>query len=341
MSNNLQQSSKRWDLSIEMLKAIAALLVMNSHMDAMYGEYSFLGTGGAIGDALFFFCSGYALFLSSREENFFNWYKRRIQRIYPSVLVVSLIGASYIMDQYHYSIFADMGTSWFIMCIFLYYALLYPIKRYAADHIRYVMLAVVVIIILWYFIIGVEPKSAGNIYGATYFKWSVYFLFMLFGAICGRCRVEPERLDIFHLRRTPNVFVSIGGVIISVVAFYAIFTYTGRDLRLEPYQLFSIIPLMSTCWFLWRFANTEFSVMMMHSKSIGYPLRFIGGLCLEILIGQAFIFTTRLNHIFPWNIPLIMIGVVLFAYIIRTLSRLLLQSFQKENYDWRAMVDPF
>ncbi len=35
MSNNLQQSSKRWDLSIEMLKAIAALLVMNSHMDAM------------------------------------------------------------------------------------------------------------------------------------------------------------------------------------------------------------------------------------------------------------------------------------------------------------------
>lgn len=35
MSNNLQQSSKRWDLSIEMLKAIAALLVMNSYMDAM------------------------------------------------------------------------------------------------------------------------------------------------------------------------------------------------------------------------------------------------------------------------------------------------------------------
>ena len=68
MSTPVTTSSKRWDLSIEMLKAIAALLVMNSHMDAMYGEYSFLETGGAIGDALFFFAPVMPCFLVAEKR---------------------------------------------------------------------------------------------------------------------------------------------------------------------------------------------------------------------------------------------------------------------------------
>ena len=77
------------DNGIEILKAFAALLVVNSHMEAMYADYGYLATGGAIGDALFFFCSGYTLFFD-RGGSFMNWYKRRISRIYPTVLVISL-----------------------------------------------------------------------------------------------------------------------------------------------------------------------------------------------------------------------------------------------------------
>jgi len=46
--------------------------------------YGMLATGGAIGDALFMFCSGYTLFWGSMKR-FDNWYKRRVNRIYPSV----------------------------------------------------------------------------------------------------------------------------------------------------------------------------------------------------------------------------------------------------------------
>lgn len=79
----------------------------------------------------------------------------------------------------------------------------------------------------------------------------------------------------------------------------------------------------------------------MNNKYAGSILRFIGGLCLEILLCQELVFTTELNHIFPWNIPLIMIAVILFAYVVRTLGRLVLQTFQNEDYDWRAMIAPF
>ena len=84
------------DFSIDVLKFLAAILITNSHMDLLYGDYSYLATGGALGDSLFFFCSGYTLFLG-RDASFFNWYKRRINRIYPTIFAgaaaAALLGA--------------------------------------------------------------------------------------------------------------------------------------------------------------------------------------------------------------------------------------------------------
>lgn len=51
------------DISIDIMKFFAVLAITNSHMELLYGDYSFLATGGAIGDVLFFFASGYTLFL--------------------------------------------------------------------------------------------------------------------------------------------------------------------------------------------------------------------------------------------------------------------------------------
>lgn len=81
------------DYSIDILKFLAVFLIINSHMDALYVKYGMLATGGAIGDVLFLFASGYTLLLSKRNLSFANWYKRRINRIYPSVFVCVLVGA--------------------------------------------------------------------------------------------------------------------------------------------------------------------------------------------------------------------------------------------------------
>ena len=50
------------DYSIDILKFFAVFLIINSHMDICYPKYSVLATGGAIGDCLFLFASGYTLF---------------------------------------------------------------------------------------------------------------------------------------------------------------------------------------------------------------------------------------------------------------------------------------
>lgn len=75
---------KTRDISIDVVKFLAVLLIINSHADICYVRFPMLATGGAIGDALFLFCSGYTLFWGGRNR-FDNWYKKRISRIYPSV----------------------------------------------------------------------------------------------------------------------------------------------------------------------------------------------------------------------------------------------------------------
>lgn len=52
---------KTRDISIDIVKFFAVFLIINSHADICYPKYSVLATGGAIGDALFLFCSGYTL----------------------------------------------------------------------------------------------------------------------------------------------------------------------------------------------------------------------------------------------------------------------------------------
>lgn len=80
------------DISIDILKFFAVLAITNSHMEMPYGKYSVLATGGAIGDALFFFASGFTIFLG-RIRSFDNYYKRRINRIYPTVFAWAIMSA--------------------------------------------------------------------------------------------------------------------------------------------------------------------------------------------------------------------------------------------------------
>ena len=88
----LMDAVKKRDVSIDILKFFAVILITNSHMAHLYVKFSALATGGAIGDVFFFFCSGFTLFLS-KQRRFDNYYKRRINRIYPTVFMWALLAS--------------------------------------------------------------------------------------------------------------------------------------------------------------------------------------------------------------------------------------------------------
>jgi len=63
----------------QFLRALAILLVINSHLDKYY-RIPYIGMGGAIGNSMFFFLSAFGLYLSQQKQsqNFKEWFTRRI-----------------------------------------------------------------------------------------------------------------------------------------------------------------------------------------------------------------------------------------------------------------------
>jgi peptidoglycan/LPS O-acetylase OafA/YrhL len=119
-----------------LLRALAALLIANSHIEAYYPVPQ-LAADGLLGDALFFFLSGYGLVRSDRNQarGFRDWYARRWARIYPSVLL-ALLGEYLLHAGWRdwawtdYVLNFGLGLRYvFVTQILAYYVVFYALMR--------------------------------------------------------------------------------------------------------------------------------------------------------------------------------------------------------------------
>lgn len=316
--------------SIDLLKFLAVLFITNSHFDEQYVYAKELATGGAIGDALFFFCSGYTLFIG-RLGRFDTWYKRRIRRIYPSIIAVSLLlSAIWGINRDIFRTFTQ-GGDWFVSCIMIYYVLLYGIRRYVINHLAWVYGAVCIIIMIWY-VWFFEPKDVVWMYKWNYFKWSFFFLPMLMGAQIGL--IEKEKGVV-----VPKLGETGAFLLLNTILFYGIQLLCECFPKWGFMQIVSLLPLLGTCYYLFRFCQTNEVLRMMQGRKAYFFVTVIGGLCLEIYLVQPMIRTTALNRLFPLNLLIIFFGIVVTAYICRSLARFFQQTFSSEDgYDWKKIV---
>lgn len=282
--------------------------------------------GGAIGDSLFFFISGFTLFLGSTPR-FDNWYKRRINRIYPTVFAWAILSCAVFGNDRNMLEIVWKGGGWFVSCIMLYYLAMYPIKRFAKNRL-WLAFGIVSAGVLALYLVGGYKDALYN--GTPYFNfnWSLYFLFMLFGAIIG---TKWKELDFSHTKA--NLAALIG----CVVLFYGIQWAVNRFALAEQLRILSVVPLFGIAWFLFKVCNSAALVRVFNHKAAGFAIRTIGSLCLEIYIVQFSLFTTRMNHLFPLNILIMFLIIFFAAYILRCCARIFAQTFREADYDWREV----
>lgn len=315
------------DIGIDIIKFLAALLITNSHMRALYPEsLSVLATGGAIGDALFFFCSGFTLFLKPMGR-FDTWYKKRINRIYPTVFAYAIICA------FVFNISNDMkhtiihGGGWFVSCIMIYYVIAYIIDRIMANHlyISFIIAASITIMayILW------ERPDGYSMYGHTYMKWVFFFLFMLLGAIVGKKQTAIDGKK------------SIMALTISILAYFAIVIMSQKNDIFNKIQLISLIPLLCITLFTYTLCNCNKAKELFNNRNINNVVMFVGGLCLEIYLIQIPLLKIDLGLPFPVNYIAMFALIISSAYILRCLARIFSQTFNKQDYNWKEIFNPF
>jgi hypothetical protein len=313
--------------SIEILKFFACILITNSHMDILYGKYNMLGTGGAIGDVLFFFCSGFTLFLG-RSDRFDNWYKRRIKRIYPTVfawaIFLSFCGISERnMNMKNLLLF---GGGWFVSCIMIYYFVLYFMRKFLINKLWVAFGLSCIVVVTWYLF---EERSLDyNMYGSTYFKWCHYFLFMLLGAMIGISKREIK----FSLKK------DFLWLILSVVTYYAILFLARKNELFSELVITSLIPLLTTTFYFYKICNAECLNKLYQSKYAGWIIKLISTLTLEIYIVQSVFISDRMTHYyFPLNIFITFVIIVAVAYCIKVISRIFSQTFNESSYEWKRI----
>lgn len=319
---------KERNIGIDILKFFAAFLITNSHMELLYGKYSALATGGAIGDVLFFFCSGFTLFLG-RMGRFDNWYKRRINRIYPTVFAWAILGAFFFNQHFSMDYTIIHGGGWFVTCIMIYYVILYFIQRFMLHHLKWSFGIVALICIVWYCMM--DRPANYNMYGATYFKWGHYFLFMLLGAMIGISRKQ------WHFNLKTDLIKLIG----SVLVYYSILFAGKKFVLFSELQIISLIPLLFITYYFYKVCSCDSLKKWYTTKYLGGIIKFVGGLCLEIYLVQTTLFTDKMNNIFPLNIFIMFLIIIFVAYILRCGARIFSQTFKDGEYDWKTVFNFF
>lgn len=311
---------KKRNVAVDFVKFIATLLVLNSHMGICYGPYSVLATGGGIGDALFFFISGFTLFMGKKMDCV-NWYKRRINRIYPTILAMGVVATLIFSKEQG---FLDVITSadyWFLRCILVCYLLLYPIIRYGWNLKVCTSISIILVLVAYFFVYDFQGQM---FYGVdNYFRWIFYFVIMLLG---GGTYLKDTKI-IYKKRHIPLM-------IICVIAWYGINYWAKND---SDFAIVSMLPLIGVCYFVYAIGKAPWIERLFDSKIWGNILFIIGSLCLESYMIQKYIFTDALNHIFPLNIPIIMLLVLISAYILHVLAGVIGQVFDSKQFDWKTL----
>lgn len=154
--------------SIFLYKLIAAVLITNSHMGPLYGRFDALAIGGALGNTFFFIASGFLA--SSKKIPFAPYMKKRILRIWPVVIVVTVI--MYILGELpEYTSVLEMVRAcifptafWFVNAVIVCYILFYISNFYFEQYQLQVAIGFIFIYLLYYltiFDLRIAPLESG------------------------------------------------------------------------------------------------------------------------------------------------------------------------------------
>ena len=301
---------------ITVLRALSASIITNAHYEDIYPIRA-IANGGLVGDVLFFMISGYCLYNDKNEfsiGNFFGWYGKRLRRLYPPVIIVTLIytiigrykidGFKTFINYYLFPTFYHFIASMVILYIPYYFiSTLKALNR----HLKLVILFVAIIWILLYVI--AYDKSVYHI--DNVYEPMVRFLFMesmLIGAWFrqndGKYRNKPVR----------------GLPVITLFTFvlycFTKVLFTHRP-ELSGFQFVNQLTIIA-------FAYCFFRVLIAYDEKLTHMpcgikrgISFIAGITLEIYVVQYVLIDIVIER--HWPFPLNWIVVTFSILIMATL----------------------
>jgi hypothetical protein len=163
-------------------------------------------------------------------------------------------------------------------------------------------------------------------YAQVGFMRVYYFSFMLLGAMVA---MKSQR-DVTARRAFTYLMLSL-------IAYYACMAVYKFGPFYCQFQLISLLPLLSAIYWLFRWCDTPWTHRILQCRGLGWAIRVISELTLEVYLVQYVLFTDRFNQIFPLNLLLIYLLIFCLAYLLKVLSRIVALLFNEKPIDFAAL----
>lgn len=317
--------------AVTVVKIIAALLITNSHFDGLYPSgMSALATGGMIGNALFFFISGYTLYFSinriTNKKDCLAWFSRRVFRIYPSVWIFSIL----LLTVNH---FADLGgfasihikdffitKYWFINAIIVCYILYFFILRSKSwKNVILVLIPVSYVILFLLLLLMHKNGEIGfiieDIEGKNiWFRYVYLFQVMLWGGLYA---------SVLENVKVPTKKQILSNICISIIAILVYYEMKFLCISYDVYYLQVLVPVCLT----WVVASFWQFVSSIDYSNIGYKtgevLKYLSGLTLDIYIVQFVLIWLFEKVGFPVGFVGAVFSIMLASMLLNYISKLI------------------
>ena len=320
-TNGNQVKATSFFFFIALLRSLATCLITNTHYDNIW-PVSSLAVGGLIGDILFFAISGFCL-INVGKKSILHWYGKRIIRIYPSVIVVTVI-LVFLNGTYHLGWRAWLQqliypTNYpFVSSIVLLYLFFYFIGRYQKlkENIPLLMLIITAIWLAIYY--GFADKTVKLDTAEHPLTKFIFFEAMLFG---GYVRLNTNQ---FVGRNSLWKWITTAGLLVA---------YFASILVIRKFQLLYLQPVIMVLVFLGSMAIfvacCGIENQINRSKFIVKLTGFVAPLTLEIYIVQRYIISKVQSLIFPLNFIVCTCLILLSAFVINRVINLCVDNVVK------------
>jgi len=316
---------------LDFMKFIAAIFITNSHFIPIYKDVNVgLATLGVHGNALFFFVAGFLLIagFQTNENTFGNWFKKRIQRLWPAVFLWTLIVSIVWNDTLTWQKIVVAPEYWFLQCIVIFYAIYYFVgKRMLNRGGNWrCFLSSVLVSVVYAFLM---PKSAGSIFHSSW-HYVCHFSVMVLG---GLAFIYKDKI------KKEYFFMDLIWLGFSFIAYFAVMAIGKGQTDWKYYiQIIALIPLHTFCWFFYKVCSYSWCDKIFLTKRLRWPFITVSSLTLEIYIVQFHIITDKYNSLFPISWIIVFAQICFAAYLLRVCVNVFIQFMRKEDWNWSAVI---
>lgn len=307
---------------ITFLRALGATLITNAHYVGVYPN-DIIANGGLLGDVIFFAVSGFSL--ANIKDKFKNWYLKKIIRIYPVIIIITLIYmilGQYKLGEWSLAEYFIYPTYYhFVASIIVLYIPFYIVLKnnWLSMRIPYVILVIFLIQLILYIFFYDKNYYHIDVVREPMIRF-LFFYSMLLGA---------------YFRKNSELYLNKNKKRNWIVVIILFILYFGSKLFFVEHEIFSnyqiinqVLLFILLYFIFWSFSGID-NYLEKLPKKIKNNIQLISSITLEIYAVQYVIIPKFSKVVFPFNWIIITILIIGSAYLLKIVSKEVIMKIEK------------